>query len=186
MLGQAFRYKPRAAWAGMVALGVLSGVLSAFSFDPDNGLPYELWPGLWYGGFLGAYLAALRRVGIYRALVFVGLVTLSWYAAYQGTLLFDDAVEVGCVVDGLIGGVIGGSGMAATAALLFPDFRRYRLWGAIVTVGTLIGMLLVVGEPSSYTGLPLFCGWQAAVAAVLGHGLFHVRSGSARPSRADL
>jgi hypothetical protein len=170
----------------MVALGVLSGVLSAFSFDPDNGLPYELWPGLWYGGFLGAYLAALRRVGIYRALVFVGLVTLSWYAAYQGTLLFDDAVEAGRVVDGLIGGVIGGSGMAATAALLFPDFRHYRLWGAIVTVGTLMGMLLVVGEPLSYTGLSLFCGWQAAVAAVLGHGLIQVRSGSARPSRADL
>ncbi len=70
-------------------------------------------------------------------------------------------------VAGLVGGAVGGVGMAATAAALFREFRNTIICGAVVAVGAVMGTLLVVDQP-----YVLFCGWQGTVAAVFGYGLF--------------
>lgn len=70
-------------------------------------------------------------------------------------------------VAGLVGGAVGGVGMAATAAALFREFRNTIIWGAVVATGAVMGTLLVIDQP-----YVLFCGWQGTVAAVFGYGLF--------------
>ena len=103
------RLNPSAAWGGMVALAVISGALSTNTFDTEGPLPVQLSPGLWHGGLLGVYLLVLRRVDAVRAVAFAVLVTISWYAAFRGTHALAEPLELGLLVAGLVGGVIGGA-----------------------------------------------------------------------------
>jgi len=161
------RVDPRAAWGGMAALALLSGALSSNTFDIEGPLLGQLWPGLWYGGLLGVYLLALRRMDAVRAVAFLVLVTISWYAAYRGAYAYAEWTEGEMTVAGLVGGAVGGVGMAATAAALFREFRNTIICGTVVATGAVMGTLLVMDQP-----YVLFCGWQGTVATVFGYGLF--------------
>jgi hypothetical protein len=112
-------------------------------------------------------LLALRRMDVVRAVAFLVLVTISWYAAYRGAYAYAEWTEGEMTVAGLVGGAVGGVGMAATAAALFREFRNTIICGAVVAVGAVMGTLLVIDQP-----YVLFCGWQGTVAAVFGYGLF--------------
>ena len=170
----------RMPWVVIVILAVVTGVLSALTFTLAGGSFLEtvrmLSPGLWYGVFLGGFLAmhhALRPW--WKAILFLVLVTVVWYGAVFAALWTPEQIGLkGLTVAGLIGGIVGGAGMAGIAALLLPTFRQPRLWGAILIVGSGAGLVLGIDNP-----YVLFCVWQAAVAAILGYGLFGVRKASA-------
>lgn len=209
------RDNPRAAWGTLVALAIVSGLLSALTFTyvksyvPATWLaelpllrwPFALSPGLWFGMLIGGYLLALGRTGPARAVAFAALATGAWAAGYSAGVITSEfrdewlgwseietiaaffgvrRIFPGVALIGIIWGSVNALGVALAAAILFPASRRLGHLALMVAAGAAAGTLLGLYADREWWGYSqggpeLFCAWQGAVAAVLGHAIFIVK-----------
>jgi cell division protein FtsX len=74
-------------------------------------------------------------------------------------------------ISGLVAGLVGSLGTVLAVSLVSPDFREAYDWLRTIALGAVLGTLLHFGDTPNGTFLPLFIGWQAAVAASIAYGL---------------
>ncbi len=171
---QSLRNDPTAAWAGLLVLGVATGIASAYTFDIEgprgqiSGLVRVYAPGLIYGSALGLYLLIVKESKWWVAALFALSVVVSWRLA----LLV--AIDQGWTP--FWAGATGAAGMAAAAAVLFRALRSPWVLLSIVATGAVTGDLgaRIMQSMDDWSGL--FALWQAAVGLALGYGLFLAKS----------
>src|SRR5262249_18714587 len=76
---------------------------------------------------------------------------------------------------GVVGGLVGGSIVALSFAMICKGFRAIQNWASIVMPATILGALLECADSNDklpiHVGsfLPLFIAWQTSVAAVIAY-----------------
>ncbi len=160
---------------GMVAVGIGTGLLSAWSASlPAAAVPQTaiaLVPAFIYGALTALCLWATGVATASKAAAFLGAVLVIWGAAVHiapmtcGDWLRGGGFFCSLAAAGLAGGGAGAAALAICAAILFPSFRRPLPMAAMVAVGVASGGLLAYGEAA------MFCGWQAGMNLVLGFTL---------------
>jgi hypothetical protein len=168
----------------MAALGLLSGVLSAwigFAFEPH-------WLGPVGGAFfldagmvpIGALFAAAVGVGLaiatQRAVVLpvAAVATMyAWSAAVHAAtnIITDSSDDVRLIVGSLVAGAVGAALTHAGGALVLGTLRRFSSLAVTTAVGAALGLLYYAGERNWLDGRLLFVLWQPATAYAIGAGL---------------
>jgi hypothetical protein len=78
-------------------------------------------------------------------------------------------------VCGVLGGLVGSTILTFGLSVVCKEFGAFENWARVVMPGTVLGILLELGEKDDKlalhlgTLLPLFLGWQMTVAAVIGY-----------------
>jgi len=158
---------PRVAFT---VLGAASGVVGAVVYgrvgDPTGitfpGVLWEISVGVVFGTVMGAALLRRSAATSRTAILFALLATLSWLAAHRFAIQVANTLDLWMSVVGILAGLVGAGGVAASLAWLFPLYRDRRTGLIITGTGTVFGALLA--GPSAFT---LFPPWQAAVALAI-------------------
>ena len=183
---------PRAALF-LAALAVISGLLTNyFPYIPNtDDLPKlagaPLLPGVYFGVVIciGVFLWEKRK--LLELLVVLTGVVIAWILAWRTALSIHDFLDrssggileakdsskfvFNFAVSGLVAGLVGSLGTVFAVSLVSPDFREAYDWLRTIALGTVLGTLLHFGDTPNGTFIPLFVGWQAAVAASVAYGL---------------
>jgi len=168
----------------MAALGLLSGVLSAwigFAFEPH-----------WLAGVGGVFFldAGMVPIGVlFAAAVGVGLAIATlravvlpvaavatmyaWSAAIHAatSIITDVRDDVRLIVGCLVAGALGAAITHAGGALVLATLRRFSSLAVTTAVGAVLGLFYYAGERSWLDSRLLFVFWQPATAYAIGAGL---------------
>jgi hypothetical protein len=171
---QTLRNDPVTAWAGLLVLGVVTGIASAYTFDIEqprghiSGLVRLYAPGLIFGSALGLYLFIVKESKWWVAALFALSVVVSWRLALL--VVIDQSWTP------FWAGATGAAGMAAAAAVLFRALRSPWRLLSLVATGAVTGDLGLRITQSMDDWSGLFALWQPAVGLALGYGLFLAKS----------
>ena len=187
----------------MAGVGVLTGLVSSLPSPlPDlrldepeilinaEGMP--LHAGIVFGAGMAIMLWLWSNRDPGKCLLAMALTLMGWLAAVNtandvmsaivsselfGTVEGAKASRevVGWVLAGLAGGAIGAGLTAFGAGIAAHALWRPEVWGLIVGVGALLGLLLYPAANLDAIVL-LFVPWQAAVAASIAYGLTRARA----------
>ena len=154
---------PIEALLGRLGSAYMEGLLGWLAF---------LAPGLIFGAALGwfIYVAGGKR-DRWRWLLFAMACAGSWYAGIFGALNAGDVLSIDpeeYMLMGPIGGLVGASIVAASAAVLYSFARNFKTAAMIVASGTAAGLALHINIDAPHFLFPI---WQTAVAASLGWSL---------------
>lgn len=164
------------------ALGALSGALSAAltAALPEVGLPYPIWPALFFGSALAAaaWLCGSRDGRL--ALCILISTQAGWQAAvalaagsqpHFGPLLGISGT-LSHLPAGALAGAVGALLTWIGPAVVHPGLRSYsdavRLAGAGGALGSLLWVALVLSDREGMRDMILYVPWQAGVAAAMG------------------
>jgi len=170
------RIDPQIGFIVVTLAGLLSGAVSGYaatlSFETVPGWLPPFLPGFVYGGLTGSCLAAMGATGWGRAMMFSGIMVVSWAIGLQLAPLtcanWLTGGGVGCTLysAGLLAGFAGTGSLIVIAAFLFPGLRKLSFALPLLILGTAAGALLELGP------YWVFCGWQVAANALIGWHLF--------------
>lgn len=138
--------------------------------------PRLLLPGIWFGLVTGALAWRLGSRGVLGAVLSLAVTWIGWQLAVQAGIVVFDRIATVTTVENFRVALAGVGGGAAGALVAFigvrasvPMPRTMFALLATVTVGALLGLLLVWSNNRQSAGLLLYATWQPAVVAVMAY-----------------
>jgi hypothetical protein len=186
---------PRGRATVLAVAALISAILSDFGMYGELANIPRIWgapplPGLFFGLVLAAATWLWASPNVVKSAHTFLFTLLAWILAVKASDYVRNVIlrEVAHAqsfwwdtpnyindISGVLGGLVGGSIVALSFAIICKEFRVVQNWASIVMPATVLGVLLECADSNDKlpihidSFLPLFLAWQTCVAAVIAY-----------------